>query len=76
MKDITKYENLIKMVDARGGIPPSLEPLILKAYIDIFGNDENVKGYIQCKCTSYFKLMYSQLKIKLNNYERRLPEDK
>ena len=76
MKDIMKYKDLIKMVDARGGIPPALEPLILKAYIDIFGKDENVEGYIQCKCTSYFKLMYSELKKKLNNYERGLPEDK
>jgi hypothetical protein len=72
MKDILKYKDLIKMVDARGGIPPSLEPPILKAYIDIFGKDENVEGYIQCKCTSYFKLMYSELKKKLNNYERGL----
>lgn len=70
MKDIKKYENLIKMVDARGGIPPSLEPLILRAYTDIFGYDENVKGYVDCKCPSYFKLMYSQLKLKLNDYER------
>ena len=75
MKDIMKYKDLIKMVDARGGIPPSLEPLILKAYIDIFGKDDNVEGYIQCKCTSYFKLMYSELKKKLNNYERGLSKD-
>ena len=68
---IEKYKDLIKMVDARGGIPPALEPLILRAYIDIFGHDDNVKGYIECKCTSYFRLMYSQLKIKLNDAERR-----
>ena len=75
MKDITKYKDLIRMIDARGGIPPALEPSILKAYIDIFGKDENVEGYIQCKCTSYFKLMYSELKKKLNNYERGLSKD-
>jgi hypothetical protein len=76
MKDIKKYENLIKMVDARKGIPPSLEPLVLKAYTDIFGYDENVKGYADCKCPSYFKLMYSSLKLKLNDYERGISEDK
>jgi hypothetical protein len=75
MKDITKYKDLIKMVDARGGIPPALEPLILKAYTDMFGYDDNVKGYANCKCTSYFKLMYSELKKKLNDYERRLQQD-
>jgi hypothetical protein len=75
MTDIFKYKDLIKMVDARGGIPPSLEPLILRAYTDIFGHDENVKGYVACKCTSYFKLMYSELKKKLNDYERRLQQD-
>jgi len=75
MKDITKYKDLIRMIDARGGIPPALEPSILKAYIDIFGHDDNVKGYVECKCVSYFKLMYSELKKKLNNYERRLQQD-
>lgn len=72
---ILKYQNLIKMVDARGGIPPSLEPLILKAYIDIFGKDDNVKGYTNCKCVSYIKLFYTELKIKLNDAERRLQQD-
>jgi hypothetical protein len=75
MKDIMKYKDLIRMIDARGGIPPALEPPILKAYIDIFGYDDNVKGYVACKCTSYFKLMYSELKKKLNDYERRLQQD-
>lgn len=72
---IEKYKDLIKMVDARGGIPPALEPLILRAYTDIYGYDDNVKGYVDCKCPSYFKLMYSQLKIKLNIYERGLRKD-
>ena len=74
MKDISKYKDLIHMIDARRGIPPALEPLVLRAYTDIFGHDDNVKGYIQCKCTSYFKLMYSSLKLKLNEYERRISE--
>jgi len=72
---IEKYKDLIKMIDARKGIPPSLEPLLLRAYTDIFGYDENVKGYVDCKCPSYFKLMYSELKKKLNDYERRLQQD-
>lgn len=76
MKDISKYKDLIHMIDARRGIPPSLEPLILKAYIDIFGHDDNVKGYVACKCVSYFKIMYSELKKKLNNYERGISENK
>lgn len=68
---IEKYKDLIKMVDARGGIPPALEPLILRAYIDIFGHDDNVKGYTNCKCVSYIKLFYTELKLKLNDAERR-----
>jgi hypothetical protein len=75
MKDITKYENLIKMIDSRKSISPSLEPLVLKAYIDIFGYDDNVKGYRDCNCPSYFKLFYSQLKLKLNDAERGLRKD-
>lgn len=72
---IERYKDLIKLVDARGGVPPAMEPLILKAYLDIFGADDNFKGYVKCKCVSYFKLMYSQLKIKLNDYERGLQKN-
>jgi hypothetical protein len=75
MKDIMKYKDLIKMVDARGGIPPALEPLVVRAYMDIFGNNENMNGYIQCKCVSYIKLFYTELKLKLNDYERGLQQD-
>lgn len=73
---IQKYKSLIKMIDVRKSIPPSLEPLVIKAYRDVFGDDDNVKGYVQCKCPSYIKLFYSSLKIKLNDAERRIREDK
>ena len=67
---IEKYKDLIKMIDVRKGIPPSLEPLVVRAYEDIFGRDENFEGWVRCKCPSYVKLFYTELKIKLNNYER------
>lgn len=72
---IEKYKDLIKMIDARKGIPPSLEPLVVRAYMEIFGDNDNMKGYIQCKCPSYIKLFYTELKLKLNDYERRLREN-
>lgn len=72
---IERYSALIKMIDVRKSIPPSLEPLVIKAYRDVFGDDDNFKGYVQCKCPSYIKLFYSSLKIKLNDYERRIRED-
>lgn len=68
---IEKYSALIKMIDARKSIPPSLEPLVIKAYRDVFGDDDNVKGYIACKCPSYTKLFYTELKKELLTYERR-----
>jgi hypothetical protein len=58
------------MIDARKGIPPSLEPMLVKAYKNVFGEDENFRGYVSCKCPSYMKLFYSNLKLKLNEYER------
>ena len=73
---IEKYSSLIKMIDARKSISPSLEPLLIKAYRDVFGDDDNFKGYVACKCPSYMKLFYSSLKIKLNDYERGIREDK
>jgi hypothetical protein len=76
MSDILKFKDLIKMIDARKGIPPSLEPMVVRAYMEIFGNNENMKGYISCKCPSYIKLFYTELKLKLNDYERRISEDK
>ncbi len=72
---IEKYKDLIHMIDARKGISPSLEPMVLRAYKDIFGDDDNFKGYIACKCPSYIKLFYTELKKKLNTYERELRED-
>lgn len=72
---IERYKDLIKMIDARKGIPPSLEPMLIKAYKDVFGNDDNFKGYVDCKCPSYMKLFYTELKLKLNDYERKLRED-
>ena len=75
MSDILKYKDLIKMIDARKSIPPSLEPMVIRAYKDIFGEDEHFKGYLDCKCPSYVKLFYSSLKLKLNDYERRLREN-
>jgi hypothetical protein len=67
---IQDHKDLIKMIDARKAIPPSLEPMLVKAYKDVFGQDENLRGYISCKCPSYMKLFYSNLKLKLNEYER------
>ncbi len=67
---IEKYSALIKMIDARKAIPPILEPKVIEAYLDIFGLTEDFKGYVQCKCVSYIKLFYTELKKKLNDYER------
>lgn len=70
MEEIEKYRALIKMIDSRKAISPGMEPLVLKAYRDIFGDDENVKAWESCRCPGYSKLFYSQLKLKLNEHDR------
>jgi len=68
---IEKYKDLIHMIDARRAVPPILEPKVVEAYLAVFGRTEDFKGYVACRCTSYIKLFYSSLKIKLNDYERK-----
>lgn len=69
---IEKYKDLIHMIDARRAVPPILEPKVVEAYLAVFGRTEDFKGYVQCKCVSYIKLFYTELKKKLLDYERRV----
>jgi hypothetical protein len=69
---IEKHKDLIRMIDARKAIPPSLEPLVVRAYEEVFGRDENFEGWVKCKCPSYVKLFYTELKKQLLIYERRI----
>lgn len=73
---IEKYKDLIHLIDARKGIPPILESKIVAAYLDVFGKTDDFKGYIDCKCPSYVKLFYTDLKKELLNYERGVRKDK
>lgn len=72
---IETYRDLLNLIDKQRGIAPSVEALVIKAYIDIFGLNDKVKEYADCKCPGHIKYFYSELKKKLNDYDRTRTEE-
>ena len=72
---IEKYKDLIHLLDSRSGIPPLYETKVVEAYVDIFGKTSDFKTWQNCRCPSSIRLFYSELKKKLNEYERTLSEN-